>query len=575
MSERASSNSGPLSAAEPVRGPDLDFSDPHSPLAPIYLRNNHVALVLALLPVAFLFTAITLARLWHTDVWGHLRFGESIVLTRSLPQREAFSGPLADQDAPYVNFQWLSQAAFYLAFDAGRRASAADAEHLLGGGALMLSTLHALVVALRFVILLAAFHRLTSSWGGAAVGVLLAAGMSVFSHLFILRPQIFGEVLFALVLLALSRPIISKRAVLGLPLVFVVWANAHGSFLAGLTLLGLALAGEVLAQGWSWFATRRQGGPRCGSLVATLWREPRVARLAVTLLLCLAASALLNPHGPALYLHSLELSRHPNIRFMEEWKPLPLGSPAGIAFLLSVGLLLLLAVVGRSRPTVTQVLLLVVFGWQTLAHGRMIVWWIMIFAWIATPQLYTVYRCWMPAQPISEPSLRKTVLAAMCGALVGLVLLCSGPAQWLCFGRAPLGSRRVTAVTPVEAARYLRAQYEGDTQGKLRRVVFCSETLGDYLLWDLRLKPPVRLSCYTHVHLLEANHWLECVRVKMADPDWQEILDRQRAQFLILEYDLYQRDRGFSPLIDRVRAAPSRWQVVTESPVFVARRREQ
>ena len=55
-----------------VLGAGLDFADPNSRLAPLYLRTSGVV-VAALLAVVFVL--LSLAPVWHTDVWAHLRFG--------------------------------------------------------------------------------------------------------------------------------------------------------------------------------------------------------------------------------------------------------------------------------------------------------------------------------------------------------------------------------------------------------------------------------------------------------------------------------------------------------------------
>src|SRR5919106_1232917 len=80
---------------------------------------------------------------WHSDVWAHLRFGETMVVHGRLPTREAFSGAFADQDALYVNYQWVAQAGAYLLFDFGRQFAGADPDRQLAGGALLLASAHA------------------------------------------------------------------------------------------------------------------------------------------------------------------------------------------------------------------------------------------------------------------------------------------------------------------------------------------------------------------------------------------------------------------------------------------------
>src|SRR5262249_14505782 len=271
----------------------------------------------------------TLVRVWFTDVWGHLRFGEYIVETGELPTRESFSGDFADQKALYVNFQWLSQAGAYLVYKSGVELASGLGEgelwnRHLGGGALMLTTAQALIVTLRLIVLLLAFRRLTGSLPFALIGVIIAFGMGVVFNLGIIRPQILGELGFAILLLALSRPVLSRRALVYVPLVMVLWANCHGSFAMGLVLLGAALAGQgiqVVIDNWrpAVLSTQYSVLSTVSFLLRSVWRDVQFRRLALVLALSVVAVAILNPHGPYLYLYSLELANHANIQTMEEW----------------------------------------------------------------------------------------------------------------------------------------------------------------------------------------------------------------------------------------------------------------
>ena len=214
--------------------------------------------------------------------------------------------------------------------------------------------------------------------------------------------------------------------------------------------------------------------------------------------------------------------------------------------------------------TATQLLLILAFGWQTLAHARVFVWWTTILPWVVVPHLYALFRRWdvFADEEKDQLNLRKTILAVMAAVVL---LLWSRTAFWLLYGDAPAGSRLVVDATPLKAAAYLKKQYAANPS--LSRCVFTSETVGEYLLWDLRLDPPARVFCYTHVHLLTEKHWEECLRVKNGDPGWQEILDRHKTAFLIVEPDLHVR------LAKQVRAATDRWAIVPDmAPLLVARR---
>jgi hypothetical protein len=207
------------------------------------LTGSHVAAAAVL---AFVFFYLSNYRVWHTDVWAHLRFGEVIVTEHRLPEHEVFSGDFADQERPYLNFQWVAQAGNYLVYQLGAQLAGGDAERRLAGGALALATEHALVVTLRLFVLLLAFRRLTGALGMAVLGIVLVVAFSL-DHVLVHRPQMFGELCFALILLPLSRPVLSRRAVVLIPLVLTLWANCHGSFPMGFVVLGAFTAGSLFS----------------------------------------------------------------------------------------------------------------------------------------------------------------------------------------------------------------------------------------------------------------------------------------------------------------------------------------
>ena len=264
-------------------GAGIDFSDPNSPLAPFYLRTWGVV---ACGLLALIFVIVGLFPLWHTDVWAHVKFGEWIAAHRALPEHEPFS-PWGDKESPFVPFATLSQLALYGAYAVGAALAGGDAARELAGGVTGLRTEFSLLVLLRFTMLLLAYRRAAAGSTSAAAAMLAVLFFMSLPSVGVMRPQIFGELFFAVLLFALSRPLLSWRDVVGLPFLFALWVNCHGSFTIGLAVLGVFLVGRMVEAAFE---------PGAGFFRGPL-RDRQVHRLILALAVC-AAAACATPAAP-------------------------------------------------------------------------------------------------------------------------------------------------------------------------------------------------------------------------------------------------------------------------------------
>ena len=163
------------------------------------------------LPVALIFTAAAaLACLTppQSDTFFHLRVGESIWLSTSIPVTDMFSDTFRGR--PWLNHEWLSQLLFY-------------GLHAIGGPLL-------LVLACGTC----AFVALSISWrlmrGAFEVRLALLVGLLVLTTPeWAPRPQA-----LSLALLMLTALLVIRDRILILPVLMVVWANAHAVVLLGI-----------------------------------------------------------------------------------------------------------------------------------------------------------------------------------------------------------------------------------------------------------------------------------------------------------------------------------------------------
>jgi hypothetical protein len=278
------------------------------------------------------------------DLWGHVLFGQRMLILGSVEKTEPFSWTACDQ--PWVNHEVLAEVAMGFA-------------HRLAGGrgllALKLGTgLLTFGLALRL-----GSRRLNP--GGQAVAWVLA-GLSVveIAFGFAARPQIFTALGLTLLLWIITRVGEGHvRWTLALPPLFLFWFNTHGGALLGLVLL--FAAGAAFTLEWLW--NRRHQGEAAAA----------AGRQALTLILAGLGSSLTafcTPWGataPRWLIGSVAWSR-PAI---EEWNPTPFGwDHAPLFLLLALALTTLLAAPRHRRGQLWSWVVLALLGVAALRYVR-------------------------------------------------------------------------------------------------------------------------------------------------------------------------------------------------------------
>ena len=494
-----------------------------------------------------LFVYLSLMPLWHTDVWAHAKYGEWYWTHKATPPEEPLS-PYTDKAAPFANVAWLSQVTYHGAYELGAAVAGGDAESRLRGGAEALRSLHLLVLLGRFVLLWLALRRISGSWAWAAFGVVLYM-LALRMEVAVQRPQAFGVFVLMAVLYALSAPALSRRAMVALPLLFLLWANMHGTFVVGLAVLGLHGLGRLIER-----------GPR----------DPDVRRLFVTGVLC-GLATLVNPHGPWLYKHVLAFSGHPNLKSMTEWFPMRATSPEARPYLMSLVLLVFLYVLGRRRVGPSGWLVVLPFAAWPWFQVRSLLWWWGIAVWLMArlgPGLVDRF----PTLPVLDESERNWPRARTALVLAGLAALFFPPVRGLIpvvpsgldYTVAPGTPWRLAlelTAEPTDEGRWMpelrAAVREHYPDGRYRGPIFASETQGDFLIWALPADLPVLM--YTHAHVFGPDHWEACRDVKGAIPGWREFLARHRANLIVVEPESHEE------LAEELRKDPE-WRVVHDGP---------
>jgi hypothetical protein len=470
---------------------------------PIHIRNTFVAVVFLGL------VGIAARNVIDPDVWWHLKTGEYIAASKSVPHTDPFSYTRAGQ--PWVAHEWLADLLIYGLYRAA------------GWGGL---------IVLFSAIMTAAFFLLylRSANDPYLSGILALGGAWGTAPVWGVRPQVLSLLLTSLWLLLLERSERDRNLLWWTLPLTLLWVNLHAGFALGLALLALFLAGES----WERIFTTQ---PERNS-------APRLRALAITLLLDLLIVPL-NPNGATLYRYPFETLRsHAMQAYIAEWASPNFHSSDYLLFLF-----LLLAVVvclawSRMRPRPRDLLLLVVSTFAALSSIRMIP----LFVLVAVPVLSRTLKEWAafsesrpraPA-PVAVFIICVTILLAMT-AFVGAHI-----AQVI--HRQPAAEAEHF---PAGAASYLQANRSSGP-------IFNHYDWGGYLIWKLDATNCVFID--GRADLYGEGLLQQFANTYQMNSDWQRALAEWQIARVIVPAN--------SPLASGLRRVPS-WSVRYEDAAVV------
>ncbi len=156
----------------------------------------------------------------NQDIGRHLKLGEIIWETKSVPQTNLFS--FTEPDHPFINHHWLSEVVFYLLFG------------IIGFKGLII--FKAAIITASFWLVYKAADKKTGVWPfliSAPLGIL------VFLNRSDVRPEIFSYLFLAFFIFAILRARFfgQYRWLYALPFIQILWSNAHIYFVLGPALL--------------------------------------------------------------------------------------------------------------------------------------------------------------------------------------------------------------------------------------------------------------------------------------------------------------------------------------------------
>jgi hypothetical protein len=233
------------------------------------------------------FTTLSVRLLGDAGIGWHIRTGQLIFATHSIPRVDPFSSTMAGQ--PWFAWEWL-----YDMLVGGLDTAA-------GLNAVILFT--AVIIAITFTWTFRLLLRRSTNFFLALILVLLAASASMIH--FFARPHVvswlFTVAWFWVLESSEERcfdPAANSSAPLSLwllPLLMLLWVNLHGGFLVGFILLGIDWVSAV------WQSIRLKGD-RFDEVLQSILAGKRARTLAFIALLS-ALATFVNPYGWKLHVH--------------------------------------------------------------------------------------------------------------------------------------------------------------------------------------------------------------------------------------------------------------------------------
>lgn len=379
--------------------------------------------------------AMTARNATDPDLWWHLRTGQWILSTGSVPDTDPFSFTRAGK--PWVSHEWLSDLTFYFLWKSA--------------GPTSLIIFSSVVTTIGFLFL---YWRCPGrpSWAAAAV----VLGAWACAPCWGVRPQMFTFTLASLLLWLLERSEQRPRLLLWIPPLFLLWLNLHAGFALGPALLGLYSVGLALEA--------------IAGATSSIEVRPILVRALLTMIVCLALVPL-NPNGVHLYRYPLDTLRSQGMRsFIVEWFS-PDFHQALYAPLLLVWLSLIIALtVSRSHVKGRFLVPLLFTAFASLDAVRHVP----IFVLLAIPAICTV----LPTPDARDLALHPTpdhFRPAFRAAAI-LLLACFAVLRWVTLVHSQ--QAREAELFPQRAVAFFER-----TQLPSRAFVYYD--WGGYAIWNL------------------------------------------------------------------------------------------
>jgi hypothetical protein len=450
---------------------ERDSSLPEIPAAP--KNRTHSGFLVFSFVLMLLLSIAALLPIYPNDFFPYLRIGDQIVKTGAIPTTEFMTYTRFGQPATYL--YWFPSLIFLGLYKLG--------------GATLIGVVCALCIASFYTFLWHSLRELNIKPLTCGFVLLITAVIGI--NYWAVRPQIFTYPLFGAALWVIMRwQNRNNRALWVLPLLALLWANLHASFIILFFLLIPAL---IFGKGD---------------------RKPLITATIAAFL-----ATFINRYGWLIWTNMLSMVNNQSIRqFSVEWKPMANdGWQANIFFITLLLIPILTSLLKEKIPWLYWIWFLG-FGWMALTAGRYGVWFLGIEVFLLAMLVQPLYNRFVKR---GDRFQNKTMNLTLGVTLLIIPILLLPGIRGLWWTQSP---PIYNDTTPIKAAEWL------NQNPQLPGEVWTDFVFSTYLTYAL---PERRLFVTNRFEDIPPEQFIDNKHIADADFGWETILEKYQINLLM------------------------------------------
>jgi hypothetical protein len=456
------------------------------------------------------------------DFWWHIKTGQLIVNTSSIPHFDMFS--YSANGNQWIAHEWLSEVFMYGIYQ-------------LGGNFLSV-LVFSIIITISFILV---YLRCPKGSKPYVAGFVLLLGAIMSTPIWGVRPQVLTILNSSIFLFCLDQFKQKRKLKFLVPLPFVslLWANEHGGFILGIGIIAIYLFSNVVDSIINICQTKNS----IRSIFTNyLWI------LSGTLMICLLLT-IINPNGIRILIYPFQTVNDASIQqFIQEWESPDFHERMWKPLALMIFLLIGSGMISRKRIATESILLCMVLGFATLVSLRHVPIFSLITIPVLAQQISFLIRIGEERTPLNRFS--RWLIPIILGAVLFVVVL-----TFTQFKSKQL--RTESEVFPKQAVDWI-------TRNKPEGNVFNTYNWGGYLIW--RLYPDYLVYVDGRCDMYGAKFISNYVDIYWAKPGWELQLRQNDVNLVLLEKDTF--------LSNALRLSPS-WNISYEDEISVLFTRNQ